>query len=208
MDARTSHERSNTFTGHRISALRWHYVLVTLGVLIASAKWTAGSASAQQPEWRKHLAYLAAGSGVWVTSNAQYRQPGEPPEYAMGYRLGAGGLAVTGCLWGRDAGQAPVFWQFFSAWDPLEKKVLVYQASPSGTVGIGHETFEDEVAVAEQIFVTPGGDRSRTLHRAVRVDADTYETTSFHHDGREWKPRRTYRWIRQPAGTASACTVA
>jgi hypothetical protein len=79
----------------------------------------------------------------------------------------------------------------------------VHQEAPSGTIGLGHESIETGVAV--QTFTQPNGAVSVTRHVSRRPAPDTLITQSFDKAGEEWRSRRTYTWVRQPAGTPAGC---
>jgi hypothetical protein len=155
--------------------------------------------------WRVHLAFLPAGSDIWIASNSEYRtaENREPVAYGQRYWLGIGRTTVQGCLWGEYGEERPVFWKFFTAWDPSREQMLVHQEAPGGTFGIGYESIES--GIAEQTFTQPNGAVSVTRHVSRRAAPDTLITESFDQVGGEWQARRTYTWIRQPAGVAAGC---
>lgn len=179
----------------RGTALRTAAVLVVCSGSIPAQ--TPPPDTAADTAWRAHLAFLAAGTGVWIASNAAYRTAGngEPAEYGQHYRMGLGGTTQHGCLWGEYPDQKPVFWHFFTAWDPSKRQLLVHQASGNGTIGIGYESIE--TGVAEQIFTRPDGVSWASKHVFTRPSADTLVTQSFEKQNGEWQPRRTYHWVRQ-----------
>jgi hypothetical protein len=174
------------------------------GLRDGAVLWTNPAADST---WREHLAHLAGGSGIWLTSNDRYRTDanGEPPHYGMRYWMGPGGMTQHGCLWGQGPGEPrPVFWSFFTAWDPTRRQLLVYQSSPYGVVGIGHEA--PDTRIAEQTFTAPDGTSWEVRHVTLFTPPDSLDTRSFQRskDG-VWEPRRTYRWVRQPVGTEAPC---
>lgn len=177
-------------------------IVVTLGA--------AEAAQAQEPlaadtGWRVHLAYLPAGSGTWLASNERYRTAdnGEPASYGQRYWSGFGKTTVHGCLWGEYPGQRPVFWHFFTAWDPERNALIVHQESGNGTIGLGSESIG--TGIADQVFTRPGGGSSRSRHESRRLSADTMVTRSLDWVNDSWVPRREYTWVRQPVGTPAGC---
>jgi hypothetical protein len=180
--------------------------IVVAAVLVASTV-HAQSPRQVQPDttWRTHLAFLPAGSGIWIASNARYRtvENREPIAYGQRYWLGSGKTTVRGCLWGEYGAERPVFWLFFTAWDPSRKEFLVHQESPTGIIGLGYES--PESGIADQTFTQPTGSSSVSRHVSTRPSQDTLVTQSFDRVGDEWKPRRTYTWVRQPAGAPAGC---
>jgi hypothetical protein len=178
-----------------------------LALSTSQAMAQTGQGAAQDITWKTSLAYLADGSGIWITSNAQYRTEdnGEPPTYGMRYWMGTGGATQHGCLWGDMPGRDPaVFWSYFRAWDPTRKQFLVHQAAPNGTIGMGYE--KPETGVAEQTFTRPDGMTWEDRHISSSAPPDTLVTQSFgRSQGGDWEARRTYRWVRQPAGTLAPC---
>lgn len=155
---------------------------------------------------REHLAFLASGSGTWLTDNAAYRTPanGEDEQYGMRYLNGTAGATQQGCLFGVTAGRPPqLYWRFFTSWDPTAGKLLVHQVAPSGVIGIGHESAAD--GVAEQTFAGPDGRTFEVRHRTLKPHPDTLVTESFDRVDGQWEPRRSYRWIRQPTAANTAC---
>lgn len=180
-------------------------VPVGLLAILLSGSRLLGQATSSDTTWRVHLAFLPAGSGVWIASNSNYRtdENGEPPAYGQRYWRGAGGTTIHGCLWGEYEAKRPVFWRFFTAWDPSKGQFLVHQESPNGTIGMGYESVE--TGIAEQTFTRPDGGRSVSRHLSKRPSTDTLVTQSFEKDGAAWRARRTYTWVRQPAGTPAGC---
>ena len=182
-------------------------VLFSLAGSPAAAQDDPGPTGSRVGTWQESLAFLAAGSGVWITSNAQYRTAdnGEPSSYGMRYWMGMGGTTQHGCLWGEEPGrERTTFWSFFTAWDPTRKQLLVQQSAPNGTIGIGYES--PESGIAEQTFTRPDGVAWETRHVSSVLPPDTLVTRSFERSsGGAWEARRTYRWMRQPAGTPSPC---
>jgi hypothetical protein len=177
-----------------------------LAVATSPAVAQSGQGTTQDSTWKASLTYLARGSGTWITSNAQYRTEdnGEPDTYGMRYWMGLGGATQHGCLWGAQPGREAVFWSFFRAWDPARGQLLVHQAAPDGTIGIGYE--EPESRIAEQTFTRPDGVSWEDRHISSAAAPDTLVTRSFgRSQGGEWQQRRTYRWVRQPAGTLAPC---
>jgi hypothetical protein len=156
-------------------------------------------------KWKTHLAYLSTGSGVWVASNEQYRTAdnGEPRSYAQRYWLGFGRTTLHGCLWGEYEAQRPVFWRFFTAWDPAMRQFIVHQESGNGTIGLGTESLG--TGIAEQLFTRPDGESTRQRHTSEKRGADTLVTRSFELADGDWQARRVYTWVKQPAGTPAGC---
>lgn len=179
-----------------------------LPLLLLSCLHSSLGAQATTPadtSWRAHLAVLPSGSGTWIASNDRYRTPanGEPASYGQRYWLGFGGTTAHGCLWGEYPGQRPVFWRYFTAWDPVRQDFLVHQESGNGTIGLGHE--DPATGIAEQVFTRPDGSSSRTRHVSRTVSADTVLTQSLDWANDAWVPRRSYTWVRQPVGTPAGC---
>jgi len=153
-------------------------------------------------EWRAHVAFLTRDGDHWRTSNAEYRQGGEPEAYGMRYVKVPGGLAARGCLWGETGGAVvAVYWHFFMGWDPRSGRGLLYQSAPNGLIGIGELTQRDgPVSESVQTFVAPDGSSFELRHRSVEEDAETYRTESFEQRDGAWVPRRTYTWVRRADG--------
>jgi hypothetical protein len=176
-----------------------------LAILLPAATLGAQERATPDTGFRAHLAHLPAGSGIWHTSNARYRtnDNGEPASYGQRYWLGFGGTTVHGCLWGEYPGQRPVFWRFFTAWDPTRQEFLVHQESPNGTIGLGYENAK--TGIADQTFSRPDGSSFRSRHDSKHAGPDTLITQSFDWANDSWTPRRAYTWVRQPAGTPAGC---
>lgn len=187
-----------------------HLRMICLTTLVGVGLGGAAVRSAAQSEagdsasrsWKEGLEYMTRGGSHWRTSNADYRQEGEPEAYGIRFEIARGGLAARGCLWGETDGEVvDVYWDFFMGWDPVNERGILYQSHPSGLIGIGEETLHDgPVTESVQTFVDLEGASSRLKHRLVKVDADTHRTESFNEKDGEWVPRRTYTWLRRTDG--------
>lgn len=167
----------------------------------------ADATSSDSLEWRRQLAFMTDRGGTWLTSNDEYRTDAnqEPHSYGMHYRMGLGGTAMHGCLWGEaPAREKAVFWSYFTGWDPTRRQLFLQQSGAGGVVGIGHETLGS--GISEQRFTAPDGNGWDQRHVTTMLPPDTLLTRSFQKsDDGAWQPRRTYRWIRQASDSAPPC---
>ena len=152
--------------------------------------------------WKAHLERLTRDGSWWWTSNAAHAEADGIDAFATRYRLEPGGIASQGCLWGMRAGSVTgVYWRFFQGWDASVARPFYFQSNDAGATGFGHETRRDgDVHEMEQDFVMGDGAPSRMRHRTTFTGQDTMVTASFDWQDGQWQPRRTYTWIRRPAG--------
>jgi len=116
----------------------------------------------------------------------------------MSFTIQPGGVSATGCLWGERNGEVEgVFWRFFQGWDPVRGAGLVYQAHPTGIIGIGHvEDRGDGEPELVQDFVGPDGTAFRTGHFERWDGPDRRVSRSVDFVDGAWQPRRSYAWVR------------
>lgn len=199
-----------------MTRFRWSFAAFALaGVTLAlvAAMPTERPVMSQTAEVRAHYEYWTRDGGVWLTSNAAYRTivNQEASHYGTTYRRSLGGVSMTGCLWGEDNGErVGTYWDFFSGWDPVARKVIVYQTNGAGVTAMGYEELglEGEPDVAEQRFFatdSTGPELYRIKHLTTKVSADTLKTQSFDWVDGEWQERRTYTWVRQPGDSTRGC---
>jgi len=194
---------------------RWSTALALPGLCLAVAAAVPAARRLLDPsaDVRAHFEYWTRDGGVWLTSNADYRTVAnqEPSHYGTTYRAALGGVSMTGCLWGEHNGKrVGTYWNFFSGWDPVAQKVIVYQTGATGVTGMGYEELgaEGEPDVAEQRFFptdSTGTELFRIKHLTTKVSADTLKTESFDYVEGEWQARRVYIWVRQPGDTTRGC---
>lgn len=158
----------------------------------------APSANAAPAWFLDEIATLTAGTGRWITDNAEYRNDTEPYEaYATEWKSAFDGMSMSGRLYGMiDGKEVAEFWQFRQYWHPGEKKAVVEQFGWGGTVGIGHSWRDGEETKSDQSFFATDGSINRTGHISSFPDADTHITASFDIVDGEWRPRRVYTWLR------------
>jgi hypothetical protein len=159
------------------------------------------SAASIPPEvlanWRQLL-------GTWVADNSAYQSADDPYDaYAIDWSWGIDERSLVGRLYGLQAGRdVGTFWEFREFWHPGDATVMAIQFGVGGTYGAGPHTFQgDGASEMEQTFFRPAdGVTFRVGHRS-RLAGDEHMTASFDigPDG-VWTPRRSYTWIRQPAG--------
>lgn len=159
------------------------------------------------PQWfLDDIEAHTAGGGRWVADNSAYQGENEPFDaYVLEWKAGFDGMTMTGRLFGlADGKETPAFWEFRQYWHPGRNEAVVEQFGWGGAMGIGTLTQD---GVSDQTIYNADGSTARIGHRAELVDADTRVQASFDIDDGEWRPRRTYTWIRQrpePAGSAGA----
>lgn len=166
-----------------------------------------GQKAAADSLWRKYFEFLTDRGGIWLASNAGYRTAlnREPETFLMSYWEGFGGTTLHGCMWGEWTGREPeTLWQFFSAWDPLRRHLLVHQAAANGVIGLGNES--PATGLAELTFVGPDGTRRKLRQQSYSAGPDTLVTQTLRPGGDEWQLERTYTWIRQdPSSVEVPC---
>jgi hypothetical protein len=186
--------------------------LVLLIALGASAgperESVAGEKAQEEPAWRESLAYTVGEGTYWWTSNAEHMGEGvEPPAYGTAWEYGVGKTSVRGCLFSETDEGPRLEWEFFQAWDPAEQSLYSWQTTESGGVGSGYAV---PVGIGDtgemvQTFVWPDGTEQRIRHEAIHAHQDTMVTRSFNWIDGEWKPRRTYTWIRRAGDPQEKC---
>lgn len=181
--------------------------ILVLALALATSAGAHGQAAVPDSLWRQYLAFLSDQGGIWLASNQQYRtdRSREPQAFLMRYWEGFGGTSLHGCMWGESSGESPVvLWQFFTAWDPRRKSLLVHQAAANGVIGLGYES--PVTGVAEHTFTAPDGNRRKLRQESYSAGPDTLVTQNFRWGGEGWLLERTYTWIRQdPDSVESPC---
>lgn len=185
----------------RLQSLLLAVVVVLVPTVVMSANGPREALQARTPlqlaDFQRTLERMTRDGGTWIASNAQYAvEDGGILVYGMRHRMLNGGVSATGCLWGERDGSQEVYWHFFTAWDPVQRRAILYQSHGNGTIGIG--TYADLAAdtlTSEQTFTAPGGAEWRVRHVQVSR-GDTSFTQSFDHDSTRWVPRRSYTWVR------------
>lgn len=165
-----------------------------------STVYTRLSATGSDPERGAYMAHLASlTDGIWLTSNARYQEEdGGIDRYGMAYTLHPGGLAATGCLWQEQDGTVTgVPWQFFMAWDPIQRAGIIYQSSPNGLVAMGYERpgSADWPELVQEMW-TPDGTMLRVGHFEELDGPDRRISRSVGWSDGDWHPRRSYTWVR------------
>lgn len=164
----------------------------------------AGSPLAPVPE--EIVAHWQRLIGTWITDNSEYRTDAEPFDaFGLDWSWGLGRQSLVGRLYGlRDGAEAGTFWEFREFWHPLDRQLVTMQFGAGGAYGVGpHEIRPDGTSEMVQTFFNPGmGTTERIGHRA-ELHGNEHVTASFAvaEDG-TWAPRRTYTWIKQPAGSS------
>lgn len=176
--------------------------LQRIGLLLAVG-WLGVGVAAERPQWfDKHLAYMVADGGRWITDNGAYRSEDEPFDaYGTQWTWSLGRAGMTGRLFGlKDGGEVGDFWQFRVFWHPGEGRAIVQQFNARGDLGVGPLFPVGEGAMRSvQEFFAPDGTMTRVGHDSIER-AGEHETRSFDilPDG-SWRSRRTYVWVLEPS---------
>lgn len=166
----------------------------------ASAQAATVSDTSLLARMREHIAFVTRDGGAWWTSNAAYAAEDQGQDaYWLHHDAPSGAVAATACLWGERADSVvAVYWRFFSGPDPLTGKVIAYQSSRAGQIGIGSlQVGVDGTVEVEQTFVRPDGQQFRVRHVERRIGRDSIDSRSFQWQDGAWQPQRTYVWVRR-----------
>lgn len=164
---------------------------------------SAQNAALKPPQWYlDDIQRLTADGGRWIADNSDYKSESEPFEaYGTEWVSGFDGDTMTGRLFGIKDGKELTFnfWEFRQYWHPGRNEAIVEQFGWGGALGVGVLDEDGAGTVSEQIFYNPDGSTTRTGHKSAFTDNTTYMTESYDIADDEWKPRRSYKWKRQPA---------
>jgi hypothetical protein len=150
------------------------------------------------PEW--YFKNISAQVGVWVADNSEFKSNDEPYDvYAIEWEWGPLKNNIYGKLYGiKDSAEVATFWEFHQYWDRQLGEAVVVQIGWSNTIGKGVliPLANNELDLV-QTFVFGDGTQRQERHLYEMPDENTQITTSFSQEGKEWKKKRTYTWIKQ-----------
>lgn len=153
------------------------------------------------PKWLiDHFTFMTAGSGRWITDNAEFTSENEPfDKYGTEWKWGVGKQSIRGRLFGMNGSkEAGDFWEYRIYWHPKEKRAVFEQFGAGGIFGVGemrNVTLGDGKAEksVEMVFYSPDGSTWHDLHKLIEMQGE-HTTHSFKLEAGNWRPQRTYVW--------------
>ena len=153
------------------------------------------------PDWYlRHLEFVMAGGGAWITDNHQYKSPQEPfDHYLQTWKWGLNRQSLVGRLAAvKDGVEAGTIWQFRVFWHPVENRAVAMQWGADGTFLQGTMTASPEGVHLEQTVYAADGSTQRSGHRIA--EQHPMKTESFTIDDTStWTAVRTYLWVPRPS---------
>lgn len=156
---------------------------------------------AMPPAWfEEHVAFLIAGSGLWIADNSAYRSEQEVAEaYGIHWRPGLGNGSARGELFSiEDGRRTHTHWELRVYWDPGLGEARLVQWGQGGMMlsaqlsSVGDGRFR-----AEGHLSRPGGPVLRLAEEVHDADPDVQTNRSLALTDGVWTLQREYRWLRQ-----------
>jgi hypothetical protein len=170
-----------------------------IGLCLAAAQ-PAAAQTAAAAWFVDEIEFLTRDGGRWITDNSEYVSEQETDDaYGIEWRKSFDGFAMAGRLVGLNGGkETNTYWEFRVYWHPGRGEAVAEQFGWGGGLGVGTVRPMAEGGMQwEQTFYSPAQSQHSEGHRSDNPDANTHVTHSFSIVDGEWRPRRSYSWIRQ-----------
>jgi len=142
--------------------------------------------------------YLARDGGTWIAENPTHKKDdGSPPHYGYAFEWGLDRWIVRNRILGVYPERQVTYWESFSAWDPIEKRVTLYQVGRGGAHAIGHTVRHDDVRSETFLSFVMADGETFEFHEVETIRGpDEFESVSYRKVGGTWVERQRLVWKR------------